>query len=82
MVWVPVPTALGVYVTEHDAELPEPESVQLVELNVPLPLDVKLTVPVGVVAPGLVSVTVAVQLVDWLTATVLSVQVTVVVVVC
>ena len=62
---VPVPTAVGVYVTEHVAELPLPESVQLPpEPKVPAPLEVKLTVPVGVVAPvPPVSVTVAVHVV-------------------
>ena len=64
------PTALGVYVTEQVAELPEPERVQLVALKVPAPLLVKLTVPVGVVfVPASVSLTVAMQLVAWLTTT-------------
>ena len=64
------PTALGVYVTEQVAELPEPERVQLVALKVPAPLLVKLTVPVGVVfVPTSVSVTVAVQVVGCPTTT-------------
>jgi hypothetical protein len=40
-------------------------------VNVPVELVVKLTLPVGVITvPGEVSVTVAVQLVPWLTTTV------------
>ena len=70
--------------TEQLAALPLPLSVQLDEgLKVPVPLLVKLTVPVGVVAPELaVSVTVAVQVVDPLTGTVPGVQLTVVLVEC
>src|SRR2546426_12841317 len=65
MVCVPVPTAVGVYVTEQLLELPEPERPQFAALlKVPAPLLVKLTVPVGVVfVPTSVSVTVAVQVV-------------------
>ena len=48
--------------------------------NVPVPLLVHETVPVGVVGLTLVSVTVAVQLVAWLMKTVVSVHETVVVV--
>ena len=56
---------------------PDPESVQLVELNVPAPLLVKVTVPVGVMGvPAEVSVTVAVQVVAWLIATLLGEQLT------
>jgi hypothetical protein len=63
-VCVPVPTALGVYVTEQVAVGPAPLKVQLAGLNVPLPLLVKLTVPVGVIGvPVSLSVTVAVQVV-------------------
>ena len=59
------PTALGVYVAAQLVELPVPERVQLVGLNVPAPLLVKVTVPVGVVfVPTSVSLTVAVQVVD------------------
>ena len=62
---MPVPTAVGVYVTEQLVELPEPERVQLAALKVPAPLLVKLTVPVGVVfVPTSVSLTVAVHVVD------------------
>ena len=52
--------------TLHDDELPDPARVQVpVPLNVPAPLDVKLTEPVGVDGePGDVSVTVAVHVVD------------------
>ena len=51
-------------------------------VKVPVPLLVKPTVPVGALAvPGEVSVTVAVQLVTWLTTTVAGVQFTAVVVV-
>ena len=63
--------------TEHDAELPEPASVHVVELKVPEPLELKVTVPAGVlVVPGVVLLTVAVQVVAWPTSTVLGVQVT------
>ena len=76
------PLAFGVKVTEQLAELPVPLSVQLAAEKVP-PLFVKLTVPVGVVAtPGVVSVTVAVQLVGLPTGTEAGAQLTVVVVAC
>jgi len=80
--------ALGVYVTEQLAlaapvtgsMLPVPR-LQFVELRLPPPLDVKLTVPVGTVAaPSVLSVTVAVHVVAPPTATVAGVQLTVVVV--
>jgi len=79
--WVPVPTAAGVYVTEQLAEVPVPDRAQLATLKLPLPLLVKLAVPVGVMFPVEVSATVAVQVLAWFTATMLGVQVTVVVVV-
>ena len=70
------PAAVGVMLAEHVAEDPVPDRVQD-------PLGVKLTVPAGVVAPvAAASVTVAVQLVAWLIATVEGVQLTVVVVEC
>jgi hypothetical protein len=54
---------------------------QLGELNVPDPLLLKLTMPVGGIGvPGPVSVTVAVQLVGTFTATVPGLQLTVVLV--
>jgi hypothetical protein len=59
--------------TEQVAEAPVPANVQV-------PPGVKVTVPVGAVGAALVSVTVAVQLVAWLMATVEGVQATVVVV--
>jgi len=63
-----------VILTEHVAEAVVPASVHV-------PPGVKVTVPVGVVAPDSdVSVTVAVQLVAWLTNTVDGVHATVVVV--
>jgi len=63
-----------VTLTEHVAEAVVPASVQV-------PPGVKVTVPVGVVAPVAdVSVTVAVQLVAWLTNTVDGTHATVVVV--
>jgi len=63
-----------VILTEHVAEAVVPASVHV-------PPGVKVTVPVGVVAPDVdVSVTVAVQLVAWLTNTVDGVHATVVVV--
>src|SRR6184192_3927795 len=65
MVCMPVPTAVGVYVTEH---VPVAPRVQLVLLKVPVP--VKVTVPLGtLIVPGLVSVTVAVQVVALFTGT-------------
>ena len=67
---------MGVILTEHVADAPVPANVQV-------PPGVKVTVPVGVVAPVVdVSVTVAVQLVAWLIATVEGVHATVVVVGC
>ena len=76
------PLAFGVKVTEQLAELPVPLSVQLAAEKVP-PLFAKLTVPVGVVGtPGVVSVTVAVQLVGLPTGTEAGVQLTLVVVGC
>ena len=53
-----------------------------VPVNVPVPLLVKVTEPVGVVGLVEVSVTVAVQLVAWLIATLEGVHVTDVVVEC
>jgi len=77
-----VPDALGVYVTEQLAELPPPgTSVQLVELKLPLPLEPKLTVPVGVdFVPVSVSVTVAVQVVATPIGTLAGLQLTLVLV--
>ena len=80
IVCVPVPTAVGVYVTEQLAVAPVPARVQLAALKVPAPLLVKPTVPVGVVGVAEVSVTVAVQDAAWLTTTDPGVQVTAVVV--
>ena len=81
IVCVPVPTAVGVYVTEQLLELPEPERVQLAALKVPAPLLVKPTVPVGVVfVPTSVSVTVAVQVVDVPSGTAVGEQLTLVLV--
>jgi hypothetical protein len=76
---VAVPDADGVNVTEHAPA----DNVQLGALNVPArPLAVNPTEPAGVVAPApLVSVTVAVQVDAWPTATVPGLQTTVVVVV-
>ena len=72
-----MPTAVGVMLTEQ---------LTLLVVGVPsvhVPLGVKVTVPVGAVAPVAdVSDTVAVQLVAWLIATVEGVQLTVVVVEC
>ena len=77
-VMVCVPITVGVKVTEH---WPLALSVQLAAgVKLPCgapPLFVKVTVPVGVVAvPGLVSVTVAVQVVGPFTGTELGMQVT------
>lgn len=67
--------------TEQLAEAPVPVRVQDEALKLPVPLLVKLTVPVGVRAvPAEVSVTVAVQAAAWFTATVDGVQLTAVVV--
>ena len=68
IVCVPEPTALGVYVTFVAQTLDdEVEGVSVQEpllLKLPLPLDVKLTVPLGDdLVPLAVSVTVAVQMV-------------------
>ena len=66
-----VPTVDGVMLTEQLAEL----VVGL--LKAQLPLGVKVTVPVGAVAPdAAVSVTVALQDVAWLTTTLEGVHVT------
>jgi hypothetical protein len=77
-----VPAALPVRTT---AQLPTPALPLGVQLalagETPAPLAVKLTVPVGVLTvPGDVSVTVAVQLLPWPTATGLAQATTVVVV--
>lgn len=67
---------------EQVAELPLPLSVQLVPVGeTPAPLAVRLMVPVGVVAPEEVSVTVIVQLLATPITTGLA-QLTAVVVVC
>ena len=59
--------------------LPVASRVQLALLNVPAPLELKLTVPLGTLAvPGLVSLTVTVQVVALFTGTVGGVQSTVV----
>lgn len=66
--------------TEQVATAPVPARVQAV--NVPVPDDVRVTVPVGVIAvPPEVSVTVTVHVVAWLTTTVVGAQEIVVVVV-
>jgi hypothetical protein len=66
-----MPAAVGVMLTEHVADAPVPANVQV-------PLGVKVTVPVGVVGVVETSVTVAAQLVAWLTNTVDGVHATVV----
>jgi len=68
---VRVPAAVAVIVT-----------LQLPDARVHVPPGVNVTVPVGVVGPVAMSVTVAVQLVAWLTNTVDGVHDTVVVVAC
>src|SRR3989442_4826033 len=85
MVWSP--TKVRVYVAEELVELPRPVRVQLVLLKVPPPggtlLLLQLTVPVGAVADtGVLSVTVAVQLLELPTGTVSGVQLTTVLVTC
>ena len=71
---------LGVKLTEQLAcAVPLATSVQLVGVNVPAPLVLKLTVPVGVVfAPASVSLTVAVHVVGASTGTLAGVQLTLV----
>jgi hypothetical protein len=76
-----VPIELGTNVDEHvdSPGVAVATSVQLAGMNVPLPLVLKLTVPVGAVfVPPDVSSTVAVQMVASFTATVSGAQVTVV----
>ena len=70
---VRLPAAVGVTLTEHVAEEVVPDRVQV-------PPGVNVTVPVGVVGPVAVSVTVAVHDVAWLTNTVDGLHATVVVV--
>jgi hypothetical protein len=77
---MPVPTAVGVYVTLHETDAPVPDSVQVV--NMPVPLDERVTVPAGVVGVADMSVTVTTQLVALLTTTVVGWHVIVVVVAC
>ena len=70
-----------VKVTLHAAVPPVPERVQVVELKVPGPLLLQLTVPVGVICvPGDASVTVAVHVVEWWSWMVVGEQLTLVVV--
>lgn len=70
---LPSEPGLGVYITEHDPAT----RVQVVELNVPEPLELNVTVPVGVISvPGLVSVTVAVHVAAAFTGSGLGVHVT------
>lgn len=62
---VAVPVVEAVKLTEHVALPPEPESVQLGGLKLPVtPLLVQLTVPVGVTVLVPTLATVAVQLLD------------------
>ena len=54
-----------------------PDSLHGLPVTLPEPFDVKLTVPVGVVGPVVsVSVTVAVHVIDWFTATLAGEQLT------
>jgi hypothetical protein len=79
---VVAPAALSVNVTEQLADAPVPDRVHGEPVNVPVPVLVQETVPVGVIAvPVEVSVTVAVHVVDAPTATVDGLQLTLVVVV-
>lgn len=65
------------------ADAPVPERAHIVIENVPAPLLPNVTVPVGVVAPVVdVSVTVAVQVIGTLTATLAGVHETLVEVAC
>ena len=78
-----MPTAIGVYVTLQLAELAVGvPKVHGDPVNVPVPLLLNATVPVGaLVVGGDVSVTVAVHVVGWLTTTVDGLQLIPVVVV-
>ena len=81
MCWVPVTD--GLYVTWHVAELPLPLNVHwpFAGVNVPFPSLVNVTVPPGVPGvPVLVSVTVAVHVVEPFTGTEVGEQLTLVVV--
>ena len=80
--WVPGPL-VGVYVTEQEPLIPLGGGrVHVGLLKLPEPLDEKLTVPVGAdLVPAAVSVTVAVQVLAWLTTTEAGEQDTLVVVV-
>ena len=64
------PFEVGVKVTLQVAFDPLPESEQLAEENVPVPLLESVTVPVGVIElPGLLSVTATVQVIGVFRAT-------------
>src|SRR5712692_6190296 len=84
------PTVFGVKLTAQLVEtapviefVVAPLSVQLVGVKVPLLASLKATLPVGAVAEaGVLSVTVAVQLVALPTGTVAAAQLTIVVVAC
>src|SRR3970040_1532287 len=90
MLWVPGPAAVGSWVTEQDDSSSGPalatrvqfgggpaSKVPVPALKSPLPSESNSTVPAGSEAvPAAVSVTVAVQVVVWLTTTGLGVQVT------
>src|SRR3989441_1534877 len=81
MVCVLFQSDVGLRDLHHLPARPPPESVQLVGLKVPLPLLLKLTVPVGVLfVPTSVSLTVAVQLVEVPRGTAAGVQLTLVLV--
>ena len=83
IVWVPVPTTVGVYVTGQvavPATVPADKLQLAAGVKVPVPLLVNETVPVGVVGEVFVSVTVAVHVVAELTATELGTHATTVVV--
>ena len=64
MLCVPLPTTLGVYVVVHVAVPFDPANVHGLGENEPVPLEVQVTVPVGVPAPGETGVTTAVKVTD------------------
>jgi len=74
MVSVRAIVPVGENVAEHVPDAPVPVNEHGEPVNVPVPLLVKVTVPVGVVGVAEVSVTVAVQVVDAAKATLEGVQ--------
>ena len=74
MVSIRAVVPVGENVAEHVPDAPVPANVHGEPVNVPVPLLVKVTVPLGRVGVAEVSVTVAVQVVDAEKATLEGVQ--------